>query len=128
MIDPRNWDWALINSFAPWLSAVGTLLAVYFALRLARTESRPRLVITAGLVPTMPADLSKTLYIKAENLGLRDVQVTAIWLKIGLWKPTFFPINLMQHQSGCATYPHHVQALSSQEYRFLAGLLTMKCG
>jgi hypothetical protein len=120
LTNPLTWNWEYINTFAPWLSAVGIFAAVWIALRLSLAERRPRLVITAGLVPAMPDNPNQSIFIKAENLGLRDVQVTGIWLKIGRWKPTVFPINWMQHLAGCATYPHHVQALSSEEYRFLA--------
>ncbi len=41
--------WLFINSFAGWLSALGTIAAVIVALYLARRDSRIRLKVVVGL-------------------------------------------------------------------------------
>jgi hypothetical protein len=41
--------WRFINTFAPWLSAVGTLVAVAVSLYLARKSNRIELEVSAGL-------------------------------------------------------------------------------
>ena len=40
--------WRFINTFAPWLSALGTITAVLVALYLARMDRRIQLEVSAG--------------------------------------------------------------------------------
>ena len=46
---PTKADLTFINTFAGWLSAVGTLLAVIVSLYLARRDSRIRLRVNIGI-------------------------------------------------------------------------------
>jgi len=39
--------WRFINSFAPWVAALGSIFASFVALHLARRDSRPRLEVSA---------------------------------------------------------------------------------
>jgi hypothetical protein len=41
--------WRFINTFAPWLSAIGTLTAVAVSLYLARRSDRQKLEVRVGL-------------------------------------------------------------------------------
>jgi hypothetical protein len=79
----------LINSFANWLSAIGTLAAVVVALYLAYRASRPkvqlsvrhRIVIEPGNNGTTP----EFVMFKVVNAGDRPVRITQIGWKVGLF-------------------------------------------
>lgn len=80
--------WRFINSFAPWLSALGTLSAVLLSLHLARGDKMVRLEISAGhrliVTPGTPGPWPEYLSINIVNVGHRDAQVTNIGWKVGI--------------------------------------------
>jgi hypothetical protein len=86
---PTANDWILVNTFAGWLSAIGTLLAVIVSLWLARRDSRICLRIMVGLrkiflerrLYERPADEPDFLFIGVTNIGRRVATVTGL-----LWK------------------------------------------
>jgi hypothetical protein len=72
--------WTFINSFAGWLSALGTIAAVITALYLSRKEHRVNLEVSAGVriffgqgVPQQ-----KYLYVEVVNIARRPATVTTV--------------------------------------------------
>lgn len=79
-------NWPLINSFAGWLSAIGTLLAVIVSLYLARRDSRIRLKTSVGrrkIFTTGPAppEGKDSIIIAVTNVGRRVTTVTGLFWK-----------------------------------------------
>ncbi len=89
--DPDTWRF--INSFAPWLSALGTMAAVITSLYFARKDKRVRLEVSAGHRIIISQGASKpfpeVLNIRIVNIGHRDVQLTNIGWKVGIFKKRF---------------------------------------
>jgi hypothetical protein len=85
------WDretWRFINSFAPWLSAIGTLSAVVVSLYMALRSSRLKFRVSAAisfLVPSGQVIASSPQYLtlKVTNQGFRDGMIQGI-----AWRPT----------------------------------------
>ncbi len=73
--------WKFVNTFAGWLSAVGTIAAVIVALYLARRDKMIRLDIVAQmmkrLVPGRPPEDYVTVIIR--NLNPRSALVTHVY-------------------------------------------------
>lgn len=80
--------WKFINTFAPWLAAIGTLMAVGVSLYLARQDKRVRLNITAGyrviVSQGMQGKPPGVMAIRVVNVGHREAQITGIGWKVGL--------------------------------------------
>lgn len=80
--------WKFINTFAPWLSAIGTLLAVTVSLYLARAKKPIKLKISAGHRVIVEqggnGDPPAYLYISAVNTGHRIATITNVGWKLGL--------------------------------------------
>ena len=85
--------WVFINSFSPWLSAIGTIAAVIVSLHLARRERRIRLEVSAGyrLLATQGQQSPHPayLYINAVNIGHRDAQIINVGWKVGLLRKKY---------------------------------------
>jgi hypothetical protein len=79
-----------INTFAPWLAAIGTLAAVWVALYFARNDKRIRLEVNAGhrlmITQGQKGPHPEYLLIRIVNLGHREAQITNIGWKVGLFK------------------------------------------
>jgi hypothetical protein len=74
--------WRFVNSFAPWLAALGTFTAALTALYLARRHARIRLRITASVETESdaPGKYVSCAVMKVVNDGPRDVTITeAYW-------------------------------------------------
>lgn len=83
--------WLFINSFAPWVSAFGTIAAVIVALYLSIREKRIRLRISAGyrllIIPGEKLNKkNEFLVINIVNVGYREAIITNIGWKVGLLK------------------------------------------
>lgn len=82
--------WKFINTFAPWLSALGTLSAVSVSLYLARAAKPLKLEIRAGhriIVETgQKGTPPEFLFVSVINTGHRIATITNIGWKIGLFK------------------------------------------
>ena len=80
--------WRFINTFAPWLSALGTLSAVALSLYLARRDKTVRLEVSAGhrllVTPGTPGPWPEFLAISVVNIGHRDAQITNIGWRVGI--------------------------------------------
>jgi len=83
----RDW-WLVVNTFAGWISAIGTVAAVITALYLARKESRIRLKVIAGvrLIGTIgtPGPPSRYAVLEVINVGRRQATVTGLYFRDGL--------------------------------------------
>lgn len=79
--------WQFVNTFAPWLSAFGTIAAVITALYLARRADKLRLQLRVG-IRTMAVrggvgDHGKEyVWVSITNLGRRKAHITHMF-----WKP-----------------------------------------
>lgn len=84
--------WKFINTFAPWLSAIGTISAVALSLHLARRDKNVRLEVSAGhrIMVTQAGDSEEPspeyLFISIVNVGHREAQLTNIGWKAGIFK------------------------------------------
>lgn len=82
--------WQIINSFANWLSAIGTIAAVvvslYFAVYARRPRARVsaswRLLIQPGGKPPWP----EMLVLEVTNIGDRPIRITSIGWEAGRFK------------------------------------------
>jgi len=82
--------WKFINTFAPWLSAIGTLSAVIVSLYLSRSEKPIKLEVCAGhrliIGQGQKGKLPEYLYISAINTGHRIATIISIGWKMGFIK------------------------------------------
>jgi len=80
---PDKSTWQFINSFAPWLAALGTLLAVIISLYLARRDKQIRISVNA-YITTLINSLNNSnqsdryLCIEVTNTGHRTANITSI--------------------------------------------------
>lgn len=79
-ISPMN-NWLLINSFAPWLSAFGTLCAVIVSLYLALRNEQERLKLTITYRDlSTDIDNKEVLWINVANIGKLPISIEKIVL------------------------------------------------
>ena len=126
--------WEFINSFAPWLSGLGTLLVVAVSLHLARRDERIRLRVSvkdvyyistpqAGFLPWMKAigmeppssDVKQFLNIGVVNVGRRTAKISQIGFSFPYRKAGFLlgfdklsssiPCDLIDGQTADYFYP-----------------------
>jgi hypothetical protein len=85
--------WKFINSFAPWLSAIGSLSAVFLALYLSRQDKRVRLDVSVGhrlmITPGQAGPHPEYLAIKIVNIGHREAQISNLTWKTGIFKKSY---------------------------------------
>ncbi|MFQ5852936.1 MAG: hypothetical protein ACE5JU_20440 [Candidatus Binatia bacterium] len=89
MFDQETWKF--INSFAPWLAAIGTVAAVITALYLARKDARIQLKVRALIrfVAIVGTDLGPGpdyVSVEVSNVGRRVATVTYIYWKTGIFR------------------------------------------
>lgn len=86
--------WQFINTFAPWLSAIGTLSAVVISLYLATKDRRITLKVDASLKTLIQTGVRSQDFatISVVNVGRREATITGIGWKIGFIRKT----NLFQ--------------------------------
>ncbi len=90
MFDTETWKF--INTFAPWLSAIGTLIAVIVTIYLSRKDKTVKLKVGAGVRMMIGDDFMgepKYLTIYITNVGLRETKVTSIGWKVGYFKKQY---------------------------------------
>ena len=76
-------DWTLINSFASWLSALGTIAAVIVALYLASRDRNIHLRVNAGIrilytEGQSPSERIDCLSISVTNIGHRTARIEGL--------------------------------------------------
>lgn len=83
--------WEFINSFAPWLSAIGTLLVVILSLYLLWYQNRTKLSIYASISVLFQNQNSEDeLTIRITNVGSKNVNVNSLLWGIGYFKKAHF--------------------------------------
>ena len=86
-------SWLFVNSFAPWLSAIGTIAAVFATVYFAWKTHKIGLKVSAGhrllVGPGTPEPFPEILAIKVVNTGYRNVTITNIGWKIGLFRKQY---------------------------------------
>lgn len=110
---PTTNDWTFINTFAGWLSAIGTLLAVIVSLWLARRDARIRLRVTVGIrkifferkVYEKPGEEPDFVVVAVTNIGRRVAIVTGL-----LWKNQLFPRRYLFQMPGEAPFSAQLPA------------------
>ncbi len=120
---PDQETWKFINTFAPWLSAFGTLSAVIISLYLARRADRIGLEVRVGIRTLAvrgggPNHGTEFLFVSVTNLARRSATLTVLhwrpvpWRKFGFgWiapENSFssqFPITLTDGQSANYAMP-----------------------
>jgi len=88
-----NLNWEFINSFAPWFSAIGTLLAVIVALYFSQKDSTIKLRVSANIKILVIPNLKHQkdyLTLSITNLRSRPATITAIGWEIGLLRHKSF--------------------------------------
>jgi hypothetical protein len=82
-------NFKFINTFAPWLSAIGTLCAVIATIYFSRKDKFQKLKVNAGLRLIIssyyPAN-TELVSIGVTNIGIRKVKLTSIGMQIGIIK------------------------------------------
>ncbi len=82
--------WEFINTFAPWLSAIGTISAVILSICLARRDQNIRLEVSANHKLVISQDesepFSEYLVIRVVNLGHREAELVNIGWKVSFLK------------------------------------------
>jgi len=80
-------QWAFINSFADWLSAVGTVAAVIISLYWASHANRPKAKLSAGvrlMVTRGEKEKPEYVVVKIVNTGDRPIRITGLGWSQGL--------------------------------------------
>jgi hypothetical protein len=97
--------WQFINTFAPWLSAIGTISAVFVSLYLATQDRRVRLKISASVqVLVQNGHSEEFVGISAVNVGRRELTITGIGWKMGIFrKRGFFQLGFSHHSTPLPT-------------------------
>lgn len=89
MMDKETWEF--INSFAPWLSALGTIAAVITSLYLARRGDRITLKVTLGIRQVAvqgggPEHGRELVWLNVTNLGRRAATITQLYWRPAPWR------------------------------------------
>lgn len=95
-------EWKFVNTFAPWLSAIGTLAAVLVSLRLARNKVRVSLTVSVNLKiiyePTRDGyERAKDDYVAIEVVNTGETEATIgniAWIGRKGWKKVAAVQNL----------------------------------
>ena len=86
-------SWLFVNSFAAWLSAIGTIAAVVATVYFAWRTHKIGLKVSAGhrllVGPGTPKPFPEILVIRVVNTGHRNVNITNIGWKVGLFRKRY---------------------------------------
>ena len=83
-------EWEIVNGFANWLAALGTIAAVVVALWLAYRQDKPRLILQADIslvwVEKGTEKNREYLSVRAINVGDKPVTITRLSIRFGLFR------------------------------------------
>jgi hypothetical protein len=100
--------WKFFNSFAPWLSAIGSLSAVILALYLSRQDKRVRLDVSVGhrllVTPGEKGPHPEYLAIKIINVRHREAQISNLTWKTGIFKKSY-AVQLISRDAMSSSLP-----------------------
>jgi hypothetical protein len=93
-------QWDFYNSFSNWLSAIGTLAAVWVSLYLARRATAPKARVTVGhrIILQAGAQGQPPEYVlfNIVNTGERPLRITQIGWKVGLFRKRY-AVQMYEH-------------------------------
>lgn len=96
-------EWEVINSFANWFAAAGTIAAVFVALWLARRQDRPRISIQAEISSVWFEKGSEKnreyLVIRAVNIGDRLVTISHLSIRFGCFRKVWVAVPLPDQET-----------------------------
>jgi len=86
-------EWELVNSFANWIAAIGTVAAVWVSLLLANRIARPKADVSVGhrlvLQPGSKGPAPEFIVFRVVNTGERPIRITQIGWRVGLFKKRY---------------------------------------
>jgi hypothetical protein len=114
--------WQFINTFAEWLSAIGTIIAVWVALYLAGRDRRIRLVLQASHEIRMienTSSLQDTISITVTNMERRTATITRVYWKVGIFKKEIFYPYSTGLLDDSSAFPQELRDGEQAHYRYL---------
>lgn len=103
-------EWEIINGFANWLAAFGTIAAVCLSLKLAREAGQARAKCSAGprlIVSTAPGRAQEeVVQLRVVNVGEKPITVTHVGWRAGYWSKKHFAQFFDNQQS--TPLPHQL--------------------
>ena len=101
-------EWEIINSFANWFAATGTIAAVVVSLWLARRQDRPRVSLQAEISSVWfekESDKNREyLMIRAANIGVRPVTISHLSIRFGCFRKVWVAVPLPDLETS-STFP-----------------------
>ncbi len=85
-------EWEFINTFAPWFSAIGTLLAVVVSLYFSYSNRKTSLMISASIFEFFQEGSQETedyIFIQITNTSYKDVVIKNFSWEFGLFKKQY---------------------------------------
>jgi hypothetical protein len=106
---PDRETWRFINTFAPWLSAMGSLSAVITALYLAQRDRRLNVRVRASIriqffVGGGPGHGDEFVSVNVVNKGQRPARIARIFWRVGIMKTSTF-FHTVPTAPGSSTLP-----------------------
>lgn len=95
-------EWKIINSFAPWFSAFGTILAVVVSLYLAYLNRKISLKISSNISIFNNGTDNRYFFIKVVNDGYNSAIINNILLQYGLFNKTYIGIGDKNISAECS--------------------------
>lgn len=124
MIDIENWKF--INTFAPWLSAIGTFSAVIVSLYLAKLEKPLRLKIQAETRTIIDSNNEEYLMIEVINIGSRKANITGLGWTLGIFVKKSFIQIVKEDYRDLYSSPLPISLMDGEEARWLVPLKEKK--
>ena len=115
-------QWELVNSFANWLAAIGTVAAVIVSLWLATRASRLSATASVGhrlIVGSQGSKFPEVVVFRIVNTGERPMRVTHIGWTIGFYK---WKRNALQMHDQLQSSPLPVELSHGQEASWVVPL------
>ena len=114
--------WQFINTFAEWLSAIGTIIAVWVALYLAGRDRRLHLMLQASHEIRMVENtrgLEDTISITVTNIERRTATITRVYWKVGIFKKEIFFPRSSGLLNDSSSVPQELRDGEQAHYRYL---------
>jgi hypothetical protein len=110
-----NANWEVINGFANWFAAIGSIAAAVVALYLANRSNKPSAKVSVGhriiVGPGSKKPYPEIIVFKITNTGDRPIRVVQIGWKVGLFRKQYAVQTFDEAQSS----PLPVELTHSQE-------------
>ena len=89
-------EWKFINTFAPWFSAIGTILAVILSLYFSYSARKISLIINVSLFDLFQENTKETeeyILIQITNTSYRDIIIKNFFWEFGFFKKHYIMIG-----------------------------------